>query len=85
MGKKFCSLKVGKVAFKVLAWISVVLGLILGIALLAGVGGPDVPRLVGLIWFVVGGLYFLFFYVLGEGIQLLLEIHDHLVTHLTQK
>ena len=75
----YVALPIGKVTFKVLAWISVVLGLVLGVALLAGAGGADVPRLAGLIWIVVGVLYFLIFYVMGEAIQLLLEIREAVI------
>ena len=76
MGNEFWALQVGKVAFKVLAWISAVLGLVIAVAVLAGAGGPEASRLVGLVWIVVGALYFLIFYVMGQGIQLLLEIRE---------
>lgn len=78
MENRYTALRVGKVAFKVLAWVSAVLGLVLSVVLFAGGGGPDVPRVAGLIWLVNGALSFLIFHVLGEGIGLLLEIRASL-------
>jgi hypothetical protein len=76
MADNYQSLKIGKVTFKVLAWISAVLGLVVSVALFAGAGGADVPRLAGFVWILIGALYFLIFYVMAEAIQLLLEIRD---------
>ncbi len=78
MTNNYVSLRIGKVVFKVLAWVSAVLGLILSVAILAGAGGLDVPRLAGLAWIFIGALYFLIFYVMGEALQLLLEIRETL-------
>lgn len=78
MENSFWALRMGRVGFKVLAWISAVLGLIMSVALFAGAGGAEVPRWAGVVWIAVGALYFFFFYVLGQGISLLFEIHQAL-------
>lgn len=76
MADNYQALRIGKVTFKVLSWISAVLGLVVSVALFAGAGGTEVPRLAGLVWILIGALYFLIFYVMAEAIQLLLEMRD---------
>lgn len=76
MADNYQFLRIGKVTFKVLAWISAVLGLVVSVALFAGAGGTEAPRLTGFVWILLGALYFLIFYVMAEVIQLLLEMHD---------
>lgn len=76
MVDNYPALRIGRITFKVLSWISAVLGLVVSVALFAGAGGTEVPRLAGLVWILIGALYFLIFYVMAEAIQLLLEMRD---------
>lgn len=90
MEQKFTSLRVIAVIFKVLAWITLILGLLGAIALFA-MGtrpglfrGAPLPRvamgggLIGAITVaVVAVIYFLFLYAAGDGIYLFLAIEEN--------
>ena len=62
--------------FKVLSWVSVVLGVISAIVIFVGGGTPDAPRLTGFIGLLLGVVYFFIFYTASEVIALLLDIHS---------
>lgn len=86
---KYKFLRVARVIFKVLAWVSVGLGLVLGLIMLITGGQPTTmpdgtvvpppPRAVGLIFMVVGAVYFLILFTISEIIGLLFDIKDSCV------
>lgn len=70
--------------FKVLAWVALGLQVITGVILVFGggervlVAGVDIPaRVVGLLNFIAGGVYYFSLRLTAELIQLLLDIRDH--------
>lgn len=67
-------LQVGSVIFKVLAWASVVIGLISSIIIFIGGGTPEAPRVTGFIGILLGVVYFFIFYMASCVISVLLEI-----------
>ena len=86
MEKTYKMLTAGVIVCKVLAWIFSVFCIIAGIVVFI-IGGkpatpemPAVPRAFGLLWILMGVLYFFFLSVASEAISLLLEIR-----HATKK
>lgn len=82
-GEKFLGVSV--VVFKVLAWVSLVLQVIVGVLLIVGggesvpIGGIDVPaRVVGLLNCVAGAIYFFMLLLAAHVIRLLLDIRGRL-------
>ena len=78
-------LRVSAVAFKVLAWVSLVLQIVTGVILLVVggepvlIGGISVPaRVVGVLNFVVAGMYFFFLWFMANLIRLWLDIRERL-------
>ena len=69
-------LTLGSTIFKVLAWVSVALGLISAIVIFIGGGTADAPRSTGLIGLLLGVVYFFIFYTASALITVLLEIRD---------
>ncbi len=75
--------KTGITVFQVLAWVSLVVQVVVGAILLIS-GGPDVPiggvdvpaRVVGLLNFVAGGIYFFLMHLTANVLRLVLEIHE---------
>jgi len=68
------SLKIIPIAFKSLAVISLLLGLVFTVVILVGGGNPDTPRATSILAFVLGAFYLLFFWTIGEVISLLVKI-----------
>ena len=79
-------LKASITVFKVLAWLSLVIQVVVGLILLIG-GGPAVPiggveipaRVVGVLNCVAGAIYFFLLLLVANVIRLLLDIHKKLV------
>lgn len=67
-------LKISARVFTVLAWLSPVVGLVVGAPLLAGSGLPETPRAAGVAFLILGGIYFFVFGAFSAVIRLLLEI-----------
>ena len=70
--------------FQVLAWVSLVIQVVVGlIVLVVGgqpvlIGGVDVPaRLVGVLNCIAGIIYFFMLYLVSHALRLLLEIRGH--------
>ena len=76
MEKMHKFLQIGSVIFKVLAWASVVIGLISAIIIFIGGGTPDAPRITGFIGLLLGVVYFFMFYMASCIVSILLEIRD---------
>jgi hypothetical protein len=80
-GGKFLGVSV--TVFKVLAWVSLVLQVAIGVILLIG-GGPAVPiggvnvpaRVVGVLNCVAGGMYFFLLLLVANVIRLLLDLRE---------
>lgn len=83
MAHSYKFLRVSITVFKVLAWLSLVLQVIVGLILLVS-GGPAVPiggvnipaRVVGILNGVAGGMYFFTLLFIANVIRLLLDIHE---------
>ena len=76
-------LKVGATVFKILAWVSLIIQVVVGLILLVGggpavpIGGVDVPaRVVGVLNCVAGAIYFFMLYLIANVIRLLLDLHQ---------
>ena len=76
-------LQVSVKVFRVLAWVALGLQVVTGLILIIGGGEPilvagvDIPaRVVGLLNFVAGGVYFFSLRLTAELIQLLLDIRN---------
>ena len=87
--KEYKFLKVARTIFKVLAWLVLSLGILIGIIVLITGGAmptgaltpqgtpiPQTPKAAGLIFMIMGALYFLILYTVSEIIGLLLEIRE---------
>ena len=74
MGKDYKFLRIGATVFKVLAWVSGVIGIISAIVIFIGGGTPAAPRTTGFIGLLLGIVYFFIFFVTAEIITLLLEL-----------
>ncbi|UCH12053.1 MAG: hypothetical protein JSW18_04340 [Candidatus Omnitrophota bacterium] len=87
--KEYKFLKVARAVFKVLAWLVLSLGIIVGIIVLVTGGAistaaltpqgttvPPTPKAAGLVFMIMGALYFLILYTISEVIGLLLEIRE---------
>ena len=79
-------LELSIVIFKILAWVSLVVQVVVGIIVLVvggepvPIGGVDVPaRLVGLLNCLAGAVYFFLMLLVAKIIRLLLEIHRKVV------
>lgn len=73
---RFKILKIFGLIFKVLAFASVVIGLITAVGIFVSGGTPEMPPQTGLL-LVVGGVFqFLVFYTVGDLIRLLLAIEE---------
>ena len=67
-------LKYIPLAFKGLALISALLGLVFFVIILVGGGTPDAPRITSLLALILGSFYLLFFWTIAEVIGLLIKI-----------
>lgn len=87
---KYKYLKIARIIFKVLAWVAAGLGLVVGVTVFITGGGaptalpdgtaiPPPPRATGLIFMLMGALYFLILFTVSEIIGLLLDIKDSCV------
>ncbi len=84
MAQTYKFLHVSTAVFKVLAWVAVAFQVVTGMILIISGGEPvaignlELPvRVVGLLNFVAGGLYFFSFWLMKNLIQLLLDIREH--------
>jgi len=75
-GCKF--LKTGAMIFKIMGWVSVVVGVISGLVIFIGGGTPEAPRSTGFIGLLLGLVYFFIFSMASEVITLLLDIRNKL-------
>ncbi|MBI4322856.1 MAG: hypothetical protein HY596_01125 [Candidatus Omnitrophica bacterium] len=85
MAQSYKFLRASTVVFKVLAWVSLVLQVVTGVILLVvggepvAIGGIGVPaRVVGVLNFVVAGMYFFSLWLMANLIRLWLDIRDRL-------
>lgn len=83
MKERYKFLGVGVVVFKVLAWLSLILQVVVGFVLLisggpaVAIGGVDVPaRVVGILNCVAGVIYLFMLLLVANVIRLLLDIRE---------
>ena len=76
MGKKYKLLEISSFVFKVLSWVSLIVGIVAAIVIFVGGGTPEAPRATGFIGLLLGIVYFFIFLVTAEVITLLLEIRS---------
>lgn len=87
--KTYGFLKAAKLIFKILAWAALALGVIVGVIIIITGGGPaltgipatapgvptaPITRAAGVVFIVIGGIYFLILFTISEIIGLLLDI-----------
>ena len=83
--KEYKFLKVARIIFKVLSWVVLGLGIVVGvIVLITGGGAPTLtpdsqvieatPRAAGFVFMIMGGFYFLILYTISEIISILLDL-----------
>jgi hypothetical protein len=83
MTEKHAFLRTGATVFAVLAWVSLILQVVVGLIVLV-VGGPPVPlggaqipaRMVGILNFVVASLYWFLLMFVSKLTRLLLALHE---------
>jgi len=78
METKFKFLKISAVIFRVLAWVSVAVGVVSAIVIFIGGGTPEAPRSTGFIGLLLGIVYFFLFYTAAEVVVLLLDIRGRI-------
>ncbi len=78
MDKTCKFLGISAIIFKVLAWISVVVGVISAIVIFIGGGTPEAPRSTGFIGLLLGVVYYFIFFTASGVISILLDIHSKL-------
>ena len=76
MGKKYKLLEISSFVFKVLSWVSLIVGIVAAIVIFVGGGTLEAPRSTGFIGLLLGIVYFFIFLVTAEVITLLLEIRS---------
>jgi hypothetical protein len=83
--KEYKFLKSARIIFKALSWIVLVLGIVAGgIVLVTGGNAPVItpdaevieatPRSAGVVFMLMGGIYFLILYTISEIISILLDL-----------
>ena len=77
MAKSYGFLRGASLVFKVLAWVILALLVVVGITTLVTGGTPEMPRLTGLIFLVLGAWSFFQLFTFGSLIRLLLDIASH--------
>ena len=76
MDGEYKFLNIGVVAFKVLAWISVAVGVVSSLIIFIGGGTPEAPRVTGFIGLLLSAVYFFVLMTISEVIALLLELRS---------
>ena len=76
MDKSYKFLGISAIIFKVLAWLSGVIGIISAIVIFIGGGTPEAPRMTGFIGLLLGLVYFFIFFTAAEVIALLLDLRN---------
>jgi len=71
-------LGIASTIFKVLAWVSVGLGIVSALVIFIGGGTPDAPRSTGFVGLLLGIIYFFVSFTVSEVITLLLSMHKKL-------
>ncbi|MBU4312171.1 MAG: hypothetical protein KJ706_05600 [Candidatus Omnitrophica bacterium] len=78
MGNDYKFLKIGTTIFKVLAWVSVAVGVISALVIFMGGGTAEAPRATGFVGLLLGVVYFFIFTVASEVIALLLDLNSRI-------
>ncbi len=74
MAKSYGFLNIASVIFKVLAWVTLALLVVVGIATVITGGTQEMPRWTGLIFLALGGWSFFQLFTFGSLIRLLLDL-----------
>ena len=78
MEKTYKLLSVSAVIFKILAWLSLVIGIVSSVIIFIGGGTPDAPRTTGFIGILLGVVYFFVSFTVSEVITLLLDMSSRI-------
>ena len=71
-------LRISSIIFKVLSWVSVVIGIFSAFVIFIGGGTPEAPRITGFVGLLLGLVYFFIFFTASEVITLLLDVRNKL-------
>lgn len=80
MKENYGFLRTARKIFKVLAWVTLTMGVVSGISALSARGGPgiqgapSVAKWMGAVYLLIGGLYWFICFTISELIRLLLDI-----------
>ena len=69
-------LRISAIIFRILAWVSGVVGIISAILIFVGGGTLEAPRMIGFVGFLLGLVYFFIFFTAAEVITLVLDVHN---------
>ena len=78
MSGNYKVLPMAPIIFKALSLIGVSLGLISALIIFTGVATPETPRWMGIVSLSIGVFYGFVFWVVSEGIELLLDINSRI-------
>lgn len=77
MEEKYRALRFLRMTFRVLAFVSAGAGLLFFLIILIGGGTPETPRATSILALILGFIYFVLFYTIGEVLQLFSDIEDN--------
>jgi len=75
--EKYRALRFLRMTFRVLAFVSAGAGLLFFLIILIGGGTPETPRATSILALILGFIYFVLFYTIGEVLQLFSDIEDN--------
>ncbi|MDP6685882.1 MAG: hypothetical protein QGI05_02905 [Candidatus Omnitrophota bacterium] len=76
MADRYKFLGLASKIFKVLAWISLAVGVVSALIIFIGGGTPEAPRSTGLVGLLLGAVYFFVSFTASEVIALLLDLRS---------
>ncbi len=70
MNKTYKFLSISSMIFKILSWVSLIVGIIASIVIFTGGGTPQAPKYAGIISILLGTIYLLIFFTASEAITI---------------
>jgi hypothetical protein len=77
MNEKYGTLRKISGVFKLFAWVSALLGVAFCVIILVGGGTPEAPRATSLLALLLGFFYLVFFYMIAEVLNVLMDIESN--------